>query len=127
VSSRSNPGFTKEELGSEEIQITVRGRRSGKEISLPVWFVVVDRDKKIFLLPMHGSRSQWYKNLVESPTIQVSLGKTATKVQSKPVTNRDTVEQVADKFREKYGADQVKKYYTRFDACAEIQLRNSTR
>ena len=40
---------------SNEINITVTGRKSGRAISNPIWFVF-DKDKdKLYLLPVHWS------------------------------------------------------------------------
>jgi hypothetical protein len=46
-----------------EITITVTGRKSGRDISVPVWFVF--ENDKLFLLPVHGSDTQWYKNVLK--------------------------------------------------------------
>lgn len=119
---QSKSGFTDEDLKSEEIQITVKGRKSGKNISLPVWFIVHDRERKLFLLPIHGTSSTWYKNLVKTPAIQISLGKKQASVQARSVRDRDRVEEVTEKFRQKYGADQIKKYYDKLDTCVEISF-----
>jgi hypothetical protein len=44
--------FTKALETSREVELTVTGRTSGREISTPVWFV---RDgEKLYLVPMHG-------------------------------------------------------------------------
>jgi hypothetical protein len=58
---------------SNELTITVTGRKTGREYSTPVWFV---RDgKTIFLLPGGGLRSQWYRNAMKSKRIKISSGK----------------------------------------------------
>jgi hypothetical protein len=36
-----------------EITITVIGRKSGRKVSIPVWFV--EQDDKLYLLPVRGS------------------------------------------------------------------------
>ena len=36
-----------------QIKISVVGRKSGKTISIPVWFVL--EGEKLYLLPVHGS------------------------------------------------------------------------
>jgi hypothetical protein len=41
-----------------QINITVTGRKSGRAISNPVWFVL-DEDR-LYLLPVQGSDTQWY-------------------------------------------------------------------
>lgn len=53
------------------IKITVIGRKSGKTISIPVWFVL--EDKNLYLLPVQGSDTQWYKNLLKNPSIRKAL------------------------------------------------------
>ena len=52
-----------------EINITVTGRKSGRAISNPVWFVL-DEDK-LYLLPVQGSGTQWYKNVLKNPSIRI--------------------------------------------------------
>jgi len=42
-----------------EINLTVTGRKSGRAITNPVWFVF--EDDKLYLLPVKGSDTQWYK------------------------------------------------------------------
>jgi hypothetical protein len=52
-----------------QIQISVIGRKSGKTISIPVWFVL--EGDKLYLLPVQGSETQWYKNVLQNPTIRI--------------------------------------------------------
>ena len=49
----------------QQISITVVGRRSGRTITLPVWFV--STDDGLLLLPVYGSQTQWYRNLRKTP------------------------------------------------------------
>ena len=44
------------------------GRKSGRTISIPVWFVL--EGEKLYLLPVHGSDTQWYKNVLQNPLIR---------------------------------------------------------
>jgi len=39
-----------------------------------------------------------------------------------PVTEAKAVKSVVEKFREKYGAKDVKKYYSKFDVAVLVQL-----
>lgn len=105
---------------SQELRITVTGRRSGRERSTPVWFV--REAKTVFLLPVTGSHSQWYKNVEKSKGMKISSGKLSLELAAKLVTDARRVDSVADKFRKKYGAGDVKKYYSRFDAAIELGL-----
>ncbi len=58
---------------SVELQITVTGRKSGRDFSTPVWFV--REGKTVFLMPVRGSKNQWYKNVLKSKRIGISSGK----------------------------------------------------
>ena len=50
---------------TDEVEITVTGRKSGNRISNPVWFV--HEGEKLYLLPVKGSDSNWYKNILTTP------------------------------------------------------------
>jgi hypothetical protein len=103
-----------------EIKITVVGRKSGREISLPVWFVL--QGDKLHLLPVQGSETQWYQNLLRNQSIQVSTRTADAKFQGAAVTDPKEVASVLEEFREKYGARDVKKYYSRFDVAVVIDF-----
>jgi deazaflavin-dependent oxidoreductase (nitroreductase family) len=104
---------------SREISVSVTGRKSGRTISNPVWFVF-DEDK-LFLLPVKGSDTQWYKNLVKNPTIRIDARGEEADLQAAPIIDPAQVASVVDKFRGKYGAD-VKKYYSKFDVAVVAQI-----
>ena len=105
---------------SVELQITVTGRKSGRERSTPIWFV--REGKNLFLLPASGSKNQWYKNGLKSRRIKISSGKMSLDLAVKPISESKRVADVADKFRKKHGAADVKRYYARFDAAVELSL-----
>ncbi len=50
--------------GYRQIKISVIGRKSGETISIPVWFVL--EGEKLYLLPVQGSDTQWYKNVLQN-------------------------------------------------------------
>ena len=96
------------------------GRKSGKTISITVWFVA--EGDTLYLLPVHGSETQWYKNVLKNPTIRIDARGTEAGFQAVPVTDANTVQSVIEKFRKKYGAKDVKKYYSKFDEAVVVQL-----
>ena len=100
---------------SREIHISVTGRKSGRIILNPVWFVL--DDDKLYLLPVQGSGTQWYKNVLKNPMIKIKAGGTEAEFQATPITDIKQVTSVVEKFREKYGANDVKKYYSKFDVA----------
>jgi deazaflavin-dependent oxidoreductase (nitroreductase family) len=105
-----------------EIKISVIGRKSGKTISIPVWFVL--DGEKIYLLPVQGSGTQWYKNVIKNPSIRIEARDAEAKVTAKPITESAAVQSVIEKFREKYGAGDVKKYYSKLDVAVVAELAN---
>jgi deazaflavin-dependent oxidoreductase (nitroreductase family) len=98
-----------------EINIRVTGRKSGRTISIPVWFVL--DGEKLYLLPVQGSETQWYKNVLKNSKIQIDARGTEAEFKAVPITDAAQVESVAEKFRAKYGAQDVKKYYSKFDVA----------
>jgi deazaflavin-dependent oxidoreductase (nitroreductase family) len=103
-----------------QIKITVIGRKSGKEISLPVWFVL--KGDKLYLLPVQGSETQWFKNVLKNPRIRLSARGEEAEFRAKPLTDFKSVASVVDEFREKYGAQDVKKYYSKLDVAVVLEL-----
>lgn len=111
---------------SREINITVKGRRSGRDISLPVWFVLDEERPSLWLLPIHGSRSPWFRNLEASPILRVEVGGHAV---STPVNlQRDpaVVQQVIERFKERYTAREFEKYYHGVDVAIEVPLADGS-
>lgn len=106
---------------TNEIELTTTGRVSGKQTSRPVWFV--REDGKLYLLPITGSDSQWYKNLLKTPAIRLEAGEVPYSTTAAPVTDPAMVAHVVEDFRAKYGANAVADYYRHPDVAAEITLR----
>jgi hypothetical protein len=103
-----------------QIKISVIGRSSGRTISIPVWFVF--EGNKLYLLPVQGSETQWYKNLLRHREIGISARGVEAEVHADPVTDPKAVASIVERFREKYGAKDVKKYYSKFDVAVVIEL-----
>ena len=103
-----------------KIKIGVIGRKSGRTISVPVWFVL-ERDN-LYLLPVQGSKTQWYKNVLKNPSIRIDARGAEAQFRGKPVTDAKAVNSVIEKFREKYGAKDGKKYYSNFDVAVVTEL-----
>jgi hypothetical protein len=103
-----------------EIELSVTGRKSGKTISIPVWFVL--EGDTLFLLPVQGSDSQWYKNVLHSRQIRISARGKEAKFQAVLITDPKSVQSVAEKFKAKYGPEDVKKYYSKFDVAVRVEV-----
>jgi deazaflavin-dependent oxidoreductase (nitroreductase family) len=105
---------------SSEITITVTGRKSGRAISNPIWFVF--EDGKLYLLPVKGSDTQWYQNVLKNPKIRIDAAGAKAELKLNPVTDTKQVSAVVDKFRTKYSPGDVGKYYSKFDVAATAQV-----
>jgi deazaflavin-dependent oxidoreductase (nitroreductase family) len=103
-----------------QIKITVVGRNSGKTISIPVWFVL--ERETLYLLPVRGSDTQWYENVLKEPKIRIEARDAEARVTAKPITESAAVKSVIERFREKYGTKNVKKYYSKFDVAVSVEL-----
>jgi hypothetical protein len=54
-----------------EITLGVKGRKSGRDIPRPVWFV--HEGNTLYLLPNYGSDTNWYKNFLANQTLKISV------------------------------------------------------
>ena len=101
------------------IEITVTGRTSGRSLTYPVWFAL-DGDK-LYLIPVKGSDTEWYKNLRKTPTIRLAArGKTFT-TNARLITDEAQLDKILEKLRDKYGRN-VKSYYPKLDVAVEVPL-----
>jgi deazaflavin-dependent oxidoreductase (nitroreductase family) len=105
----------------QEINLSVTGRKSGRTISQPVWFV--PGNDEVYLLPVRGSDTQWYKNVLKTPTIRIEARGAEGEFQAVPITDAKEISSVVDKFRNKYGAGDVKKYYSKLDVAVVARAR----
>lgn len=106
---------------SNEISISVTGRKSGRTISNPVWFVL--DDGKLYLLPVKGSDTQWYQNVIKTPKIRVKAGSSEAELNVTALHDAKQVSSVVEKFRAKYGPGDVKKYYSKFDVAVVAPIQ----
>ena len=104
-----------------EIQISVTGRNSGRTISIPVWFVL--EGDQLYLLPVQGSDTQWYKNVLKNASIRIHARGAEARLQTVPITDATGVSSVVEKFRDKYGVNDVRKYYSKFDVAVLAEVR----
>jgi deazaflavin-dependent oxidoreductase (nitroreductase family) len=103
-----------------EITITVTGRKSGRAISLPIWFVW--DGGKLYLLPVKGSDTQWYQNVLKNPSIRIEAGSAPSELKVVAVTDAAQVKSVVEKFRGKYGTSGVN-LYSKLDVAVIGQTR----
>jgi hypothetical protein len=118
------PGkFTDALQGSNQIDVTVTGRVTGRQISNPVWFV--EDNGKLFLLPVRGSATDWFKNVRATPSLRLTADGASVTAPAEPVTDAGRVQDVVQKFRAKYGGDQIAAYYSQLDVAVEVSMPRS--
>src|SRR5258708_21265886 len=103
---------------TNEIELTTTGRTAGRAISHPVWFV--RQGEKLYLLPVGGAGSHWYKNVLKTPTIRLAAGGTKDSARAMPITDPAQVQEVAERFRAKYGAGDVRTYFPKLEVAVEV-------
>jgi len=103
-----------------EIDLSVIGRKSGRTITTPVWFVL--EGETLYLLPAQGSDTQWYKNVLKNPLVSIGARGSESELKTTPITDPKQVAAIVQKFRDKHGND-VKTYYSKFDAAVIAQVR----
>jgi len=105
--------------GAQITEITVTGRTSGRSLTYPVWFAL-DGDK-LYLIPVKGSDTDWYKNLRKTPTIRLEARGKKLIASARFLTDEAQLGKVLEKFRDKYGRN-VKSYYPKLDVAVEVPL-----
>jgi deazaflavin-dependent oxidoreductase (nitroreductase family) len=105
---------------TDEIELTVTGRTSGRESSRPVWFV--RQGDTVYLLPVTGSDTQWYRNVLTTPNVRLSAGGADYRARVTPITDSAEVERIVQLFRDGYGAGDVEEYYPKHDVAVEVRL-----
>ena len=114
--SKSN--FYQELNSASEITLSAKGRKSGRDIPRPVWFV--HEGNTLYLLPNYGSDTNWYKNFLANQTLKISVSNEEISARGKPITDSSRVRDVMSKFSSKYG--DVRKYYPKPDVAVEVPL-----
>jgi hypothetical protein len=84
--------------------------------------MVVYNPNKLYLLPLNGSETNWYKNIQKNPTIKISLDNMELSANARAITDSSRVKEIVDAFRTKYGENDVKKYYSKFDTIVEVPI-----
>ena len=65
-----------------ELTLSVKGRKSGKDIPRPVWFV--REGNTLYLLPVNGLDTNWHKNLQVDSTLKISVNGIEMRLRGKP-------------------------------------------
>ena len=105
---------------SQEVKLTVTGRKTGREITVTLWFV--QESDRLYLLPVNGTDSAWFKNVLDNRVVRLAAEGTEITARAKPVTDPAVVGQVVAMFRAKYGSENVDRFYPKRNAAVEVLL-----
>lgn len=83
-----------------EITLSVKGRKSGRDIPRPVWFV--HEGNNLYMPPNYGSDTNWYKNFLANQTLKISVSDEELPARGKLITDSSRVRDVMSKFSSKY-------------------------
>jgi len=109
-----------------QISITVVGRRSGRTITLPVWFV--SAEDALLLLPVYGLQTQWYRNLLKNPTITIRAGNERRTLRARALRDARAVGKVIREFQEKYTPEMIARLYPGpLDAAVKVRLQRGVK
>jgi deazaflavin-dependent oxidoreductase (nitroreductase family) len=112
--------FTRALETTREVRLTVTGRRTGREISHPVWFA--REGDTLYLVPVRGTDTDWYRNVLKTPTVHLAARGARLTATATPISEAARVEHVLELFRARYGAGDVAAYYPKQDAALEVPL-----
>ena len=69
-----------------------------------------------------AARIQWYGNVLNNPSIRIDARGAEADFRATPITEARAVKFAVEKFREKYGAKDVQRYYSQFDLAVVVHL-----
>jgi hypothetical protein len=101
---------------TSEVELTVK--RSRKWTTRPVWFVL--DGATMYLLPMYGAETKWYKYATANPEIELSVRGKMVRCEARPVLDAQKLADVIGRFRSKYG--ELKRYYRKLDAAIAMTV-----
>jgi len=81
-----------------------------------VWFV--QEDETLYLLPVAGDDSDWYRNVRKTPTIRLGASGIEVSADAMGSLTLKRCMRSSPKFRAKYGSN-VDRYYPRRDVAVE--------
>jgi deazaflavin-dependent oxidoreductase (nitroreductase family) len=82
------------------VRLTTTGRKSGRQHTVTIWFVVIDADR--FYVQHVRGRAQWYKNALKIPEVLVDFGPGPRPGRLRPIDDPREIKRVLAMFRRKY-------------------------
>jgi uncharacterized pyridoxamine 5'-phosphate oxidase family protein len=102
-----------------EVELSVK--RSGRWTTRPVWFVV--DGATVYLLPVYGTDTKWYKHVTANPEIELSVKGKKVRAHARPLLDTQHLVDVTTRFRAKYG--DLERYYRKLDVAIEVDIQHT--
>ena len=83
------------------VRLTTRGRKSGKQRTVTVWFVPAG-PRSVFVQHASRQKAQWYANLSRDPAVTLDFGSGPVSCSAKPIEDPERVRAVLEMVRRKY-------------------------
>lgn len=99
-----------------EVELAVR--RSGGWTTRPVWFAV--DGATVYLLPMYGTDTKWYKHVTVNPEIELSVEGKRVRARARVLLDAQHLADVAKLFRSKYG--DLDRYYRKLNVAIAVTV-----
>ena len=103
------------------VQLTTRGRKTGRPRTVTIWFVTVD-PTSIFVQHAGRKPAQWYRNLLRNPAVQIDFGDGPIAAHAAPITDAGRVQEILHLIRKKYLLAWVIQLLGRRDQAVAAQL-----
>ena len=99
-----------------EVELAVQ--RSGRWTTRHVWFVV--EGATVYLLPVYGTDTKWYKRVTVNPEIELSIVGKKMRAEARLLLGDQEVADVTSRFRSKYG--ELERYYRKIDVAIAVTI-----
>jgi deazaflavin-dependent oxidoreductase (nitroreductase family) len=114
--------FLRKLKGSGEVTISVNGRKTGKKLSTPVWFLLDEEKNRVIIVPVSGSKTNWFKNLERNPQIELASDVASTRATATIVRDADQAKRIVEKLKQKYRPEWSESYYKPRDVHIEVPV-----
>jgi hypothetical protein len=74
-------------------------------------------------VPMHGTRSEWYQNVLSNSKVRLEIDHRSFSGNAKSITERHRVDSIIDLFKDKYGERVFNNFYKGpLDCAVEVPI-----
>ena len=102
-------------------RLTVRGRKSGKERTVTIWYAV--GDGKVFLTG-GPERPQWVRNAAASPDVVVQIGRQRLRGRARVIDEGREAQAIRTRFTDRYVMARVSKLFGGYTKSVPVVIED---